>query len=175
MNLNYFKPVKMKKSSILFILFCLFLVPVAMAQPGGNERPNKQTIPELKIAFISKELNLTPELAQRFWPVYNEMEDKIKVEKKKQRRITKDLKENNDSYSETEFQKKSLEYMEGGIRESQLRKDYHIKIAGVIGYKKATKLLSLEQRFKRELLNRMNQGKPQGGRNGRPGGPRSEN
>ena len=32
----------------------------------------------LKIAFITKELNLSPEEAQRFWPVYNNYSQELK-------------------------------------------------------------------------------------------------
>ncbi|PWT70277.1 MAG: hypothetical protein C5B59_20955 [Bacteroidetes bacterium] len=32
----------------------------------------------LKIAFISKKLNLTPEEAQRFWPIYNQYIEELR-------------------------------------------------------------------------------------------------
>ena len=165
----------MKKSTILLSFIALFFIPVTLAQPGENERTKKQKIEDLKIAFITRELHLSQEKAQKFWPVYNEMSDKIRFEKKKQKKLAKAMHANEDKYSEVEFKNKSEAYMASGIRESQLKKEYHTKIAAIIGYKKATKLLSLEQRFKRELLNRLNkdQQKPPGDR--RPGGPRSEN
>ena len=163
----------MKKSTIILTFLALFCTPVVMAQPGGDERTKKQKVEDLKIAFITRELNLTPEEAQKFWPIYNEMSDKLKAEKRKQKQLTRDFRSNANNYSEAEFKKKSEAYMDSGIRESQLKKEYHIKIARIIGYKKATKLLSLEQRFKRELLNRLNKDKQRPGN--RPGGPRSEN
>jgi hypothetical protein len=39
--------------------------------------------------------------------------------------------------------------------EISLKKEYNDKIAAIISYKKSAKLLSLEQRFKRELLNKV--------------------
>ena len=44
-----------------------------------------------------------------------------------------------------------------------IRKEYMNKIAGVITYKKAVKLLTVEQKFKQELLNKLNErkGNPQ--------------
>jgi hypothetical protein len=40
-------------------------------QPVVPEQ-RQQEIEALKVAFISRELNLTPEEAQQFWPVYNQ-------------------------------------------------------------------------------------------------------
>ena len=164
----------MKNSSVFLLLIALFVSAATLAQPGGGPESKKQKIEELKIAFITTELNLTSEEAQKFWPVYNEMSDKFRTEKKKQRNLENEMRDNKDIFGEAEFKKKSLEFMDSEIREAQLKKDYHIKIAEIIGYKKATNLLSLEQRFKRELLNRLNQGAPNDG-NRRPGGPRSDN
>ncbi len=154
----------MKKFNLLFVMIAL-MGSAVLAQPGGG-RPKKQKVEELKIAFITTELNLTSEEAQKFWPVYNEMTARIKQEKRKQREITTDLQANAESYSEADYQKKSEAYLESGVKEAQIKKDYHGKIAAIVGYKKATKLLSLEQRFKRELLNRLNNGQ-----GGNPGGP----
>ncbi|MEY4504357.1 MAG: hypothetical protein RL154_651 [Pseudomonadota bacterium] len=40
-----------------------------------------QTIDALKVAYITKELNLTPDEAQKFWPVYNGFANEIKKAK----------------------------------------------------------------------------------------------
>ena len=44
------------------------------AQDGGDDR-----IEAVKMAYITKELNLTPDEAQRFWPVYNNYMNEIKT------------------------------------------------------------------------------------------------
>ncbi|MEO7312752.1 MAG: hypothetical protein ABIX01_20380 [Chitinophagaceae bacterium] len=53
------------------------------AQPDGE---NENAIETLKIAFLTKQLNLTPEEAQQFWPVYNQYSQ----ERKKLHRESKD-------------------------------------------------------------------------------------
>ena len=157
----------------LLALTLLLCIPVALAQPRDNgAKPKQEKIEELKIAFITKELNLSPQEAQKFWPVYNEMGGKLKAEKKKQRVINKELRENRSTYSESQFRNKSGAIMNSEIRCAELKKSYHDKIGGVIGYKKATKLLSLEHRFKKELLNRLNKGQNKPGNRGQGrGGP----
>lgn len=161
----------MKTRTFLFLICTLMLGSTVFAQPEGGNRPKKEKVEELKIAFITSELDLSSEEAQKFWPVYNELSDKLQAENHKQRQIRRDLVSNASTYSDADYKTKSEAMLESGVREAQLRKEYHAKIAGVIGYKKATKLLSLEERFKKELLNRLNG--PEGGQGpGRPEGPR---
>jgi len=149
-------------------LAAIFYIPIAFGQQDDGRK--KEKIEQLKIAFITKELELTSEEATEFWPVYNNMANDLKAEKKKQRKASKEIRTNKDSYSESDYKKKSSEILDSQIKEAELKKDYFEKIAAIIGYKKATKLLSLEQRFKRELLNRVNNGerKPDNGRSGDP-------
>lgn len=155
------------------LLFFTFVLGIPVAYSQQDEEIKSEKIEELKIAFITKELNLSSEEAQKFWPIYNEMSDKLKEEKKIQRKVGKEIKEQQSIFSEADFKKKSGAIMDAQIAEAIIKKEYHDKIGGLIGYKKATKLLSLEQRFKRELLNRLNEthGK-QGPKGGKPGGPR---
>lgn len=63
----------------LFTLLCLlaFLQISAQAQP---ERPpaDRPNIQGLKIAFITKQLSLNTEEAQKFWPIYYDFSDKAR-------------------------------------------------------------------------------------------------
>lgn len=155
------------KSIILFSFLSLSFIGLSQERPNNSDK--KEKIEQLKIAFITTELSLSEADAKSFWPVYDEMNTKLRVEKKIQRKTRTELNANADSYSESEFKSKSERLFNSEIKEIQLKKDYHTKIAGIIGYKKATKLLSLEQRFKRELLNKLNEGKRAEGK--RPSGP----
>ena len=169
---------KLKTIKIIpvFIL-SLFFAGNALAQPeGGKDRKaHEKKIEQLKISFITNELDLTSEEAQAFWPVYNEMSSKIKVEKKLQHETVKELKNNHDSFSDSDFKKSITAIFDSEGREVQVKKEYTDKIGDIIGYKKAAKLLSLEQRFKRELLSKLNrhpEHKPDHRPDRRPGGPR---
>ena len=57
---------------------CLLLAGALFAQPQGNKPSEEQRKKEFeriqseKIAFITQELDLSPEEAQVFWPVYNQ-------------------------------------------------------------------------------------------------------
>lgn len=74
----------MKK--ILLIMFTIFSVQAFaqdnITQPPAEEAPDRakiaQTIDALKVAYITKELNLSTEEAQKFWPLYNGLSSDMK-------------------------------------------------------------------------------------------------
>ena len=56
------------------ITFLILLVTFNSFSQGFKGRKDK--VKALKIAYITEELNLTTEEAQRFWPIYNAFDDK---------------------------------------------------------------------------------------------------
>jgi hypothetical protein len=52
----------------IMTLLCSLAIYFCIAQPGKGQG---QIAEAIKVAFITKELNLTTEEAQKFWPVYN--------------------------------------------------------------------------------------------------------
>ena len=81
----------------------------------------------------------------------------LKKEKKARREKNAELKANFETLTDAEIEKKATEILDSEIAEAKLKKEHTEKIADVIGYKKAVKLLSVEQRFKRELLKKLNE------------------
>lgn len=127
----------------------LFLAPFfGLSQEDKRE----DKIERLKIAFITRELNLTSEEAEKFWPIYNESEAKMKELRKANRKINDELENSGDKLSDEDAKKKLAIVFENETKEIEIRKEYSDKIAKVIGYKRALKLLSLEHKFRRELL-----------------------
>tara|TARA_B110000503_G_scaffold70903_1_gene110176 strand:- start:1183 stop:1695 length:513 start_codon:yes stop_codon:yes gene_type:complete len=166
---------KLQLSQLVAALFMLFFVSGTSfsqqpSKKGSKER--EERIEQLKISFITKELNLTSKEAQQFWPVYNEMNDKIIHEKKAQRETSQELKKNHDSFSDNDFKSKIASVLESESREVELKSKYIGEIAAIISYKKASKLLSLEQRFKRELLSQLNKRTEPGQKQRQGSGPR---
>ncbi len=111
----------------------------------------KEKLEALRIAFITKELNLTSAEAQTFWPVYNEYQDKTEAARKAFRQ---QYKKNVDINALTE--KEADSYIAAEIelkqREASLFKEYMEKIKKVVGAKKTAKLRKAEEEFKQELL-----------------------
>ena len=124
----------MKKTCVLiaFILTAGFL----KAQPGNPDQQRKMAdlrkIQAMEMAFITKELNLTPDEAQKFWPVFNQYRNELKVMAKD--RITGD---------QLEKQQRMLD----------LRKKYREDFTKVISQDRANKVFGAEEEF-RSLVRR---------------------
>jgi hypothetical protein len=65
---------------ILFLICTLNLFSQQAQDPDGSR------IEALKIAYLTKKLNLSPEEAQRFWPVYNNYASELREARAEQRR-----------------------------------------------------------------------------------------
>ena len=73
----------MKKYLLIFILFFSISSYAQETEPNDEEIQTKnskisESIEALKTAYITKELDLKPDEAQKFWPVYNEYTGEIK-------------------------------------------------------------------------------------------------
>ena len=121
----------------------------------------------MKISFITTELALTTEESEKFWPIYNETESKIKAEKKTQKKLEKDLIDNHATLSDADNKSKITAIFDSEQKEISIKRDFYNKIGDQLGYKKSTKLLSLEQKFKRELMQQLKE-KKQGGDQAQP-------
>jgi len=63
------------KKILLIILVVLGITGVSVAQDdGGGDKGGGDggRLAALKIAYLTKKLNLSPEEAQKFWPIYNQ-------------------------------------------------------------------------------------------------------
>jgi hypothetical protein len=142
--------------TLLILFLGLFSINLN-AQPNKNQgnKAEKDKIEQLKINFINTELKLSAEESEKFWPIYDELTRKLRIEKRIQKTTNNELKNNFNSLTELEFKTKTNKVLDSQIKVAQLNKEYNSKIAEVIGYKKATELLSIERRFKRELLQKL--------------------
>lgn len=71
----------MKKHVSIFVVMFVLHFPV-FSQAELGDRPNIQN---LKIGFVTRQLALTSEEAQRFWPLYNEYTHELKKARQEQK------------------------------------------------------------------------------------------
>ena len=131
MNTRYFTP-------LLVILLMAFSFD-AYSQPPRGRKPGQRQQKKERVKQL----------------IYNEMEEKMKAEKKKKNTATNDIKNGFDTLSDAEIESKMKEALDARIEEAEVQKEYLVKIGDVIGFKKAAKVLSLEAQFKRELVKRL--------------------
>jgi hypothetical protein len=136
------------KRYILCYLFVLFAFLKVFPQ-AGNKR---EKIEALRVAFITQKLNFTADESQKFWPVYNEYQDKLRTSRKEFRNQPNTFVNDKDAqeYIDAELLLKQ--------REFNLYKEYYEKIKKTIPIKKVAELRQAEEDFKKELLKQL-QGK----------------
>jgi hypothetical protein len=68
------------KKIILILVMALGVSAVSLAQDDNNagQKGNGSRIEALKIAYLTKKLNLSTEEAQKFWPIYNQYMGEIR-------------------------------------------------------------------------------------------------
>lgn len=120
-----------------------------------GQQDKKEDIDAMKIAYITKELSLTPEEAQLFWPVYNQYNDKLQDLRKKRMDNSKETKENVDKMTDKEVEQSIDNDLISRQKELDLRKEYAAKFKAVLPVKKVAKLYQAEEQFKRVLLNKL--------------------
>lgn len=154
----------MKK--VLTTLCALFITFGALyAQPGSPGRGGEHRGPEgherleaVKVAFITKKLNLTAEEAQEFWPIHNEMTAELKKVWDARRELMPNPREAEndlDDQSEEEILRIMNKMMELEQDELDIRVKYHEKFLEVLPAKKVALLYRAEEQFKRELVRHM--------------------
>ena len=141
----------MKPIKLLSILFLIFTISV-FSQPKYKEK--KEQIKALKIAFITDELNLTPDEATKFWPIYNAFDDKqIDLKHEKIRSYKNRFDEDQtDNLSDKEASTLLSQMEKTDDELYQLRKKFNTDIEGVLSPVKILKLKSAEEKFNRKLL-----------------------
>lgn len=135
------------KSSYKYILtfvIAVFATTVSYAQPGKQDK-----IEALKVSFITEKVNLTPNEAQGFWPLYNEYNDKVKFARKNFRQLYGNV---NDFKSD----KEADDYLNAELKlrqtEVDLQKEYFDKFKKILGAKKTGLLKKAEEEFKKEII-----------------------
>ena len=68
------------------LLPILFLICTLNLFSQQGQDPDGSRIEALKIAYLTKKLNLSPAEAQRFWPVYNNYASELREARAEQRR-----------------------------------------------------------------------------------------
>ena len=65
------------KRFLLYIVFLFAAFSAAAQQPGNPKREEK--IKALYVAYITQQLNLTPDEAQKFWPLHAQYESELQA------------------------------------------------------------------------------------------------
>ena len=141
----------MKK--LIFIILVLVASVGVKAQNCDRGQEMRKKFESQKVAFITQELDLTPEESQKFWPLYNEMNKKIFEAKKE--RMHRNVMFDVESKSDKEILDKCDKMLQAEINMTIIKKDYYNRFKKILPAKKVFRLLSVERDFQRKLLNKI--------------------
>lgn len=135
------------------IALLILLAPVSLfAQPKEPPPQQREKVEALKIGFITKRLNLTPEEAKNFWPVYNKFQDEIEQVRKQRRETFRNPQMNFDDMSDNDLEKMVDNEIAFRQNELDILKKYNPQFKKVLPIRKVALLYKTEEDFKRKLL-----------------------
>jgi len=145
----------MNKRLIFIIVPLLFFYQLSF----GQNRDARLKIESARIALITERLGLTPEQAQKFWPVYNEYNNH-------RRDLVQEIQEarkNVDMKNLTEEQGQALMNLGMDVKERQLQleKSYSQRLNQVISTKQLLYLRKAEEDFRKMIIQRLEERKRQ--------------
>lgn len=129
----------------------LFIAQLANAQPELEES-KRERLEALKVAHITQELQLTPDEAQKFWPIYNEMTEKMRAIRKEQRNNRIEAKNGFDEMSDAEISAVIDREFQFEQEELNVKKEYNARFKKILPIRKVAKLHMAEKSFRKKLL-----------------------
>ena len=139
----------MKRRFIYLSLLLALLAGRGYAQPENTPR---EKIEAFKIAFFTRQLDLTATEAQTFWPVYDrygEEQERLRQEAEAKRRQMRQAFSGDNAAI---IEQLSDEYIALKQEEATLAAKYHTEFKRVLPIRKVVLLYKAEQEFRRELL-----------------------
>jgi|SRR5690606_6355536 len=135
----------------LFVTIGAIILCIASASAQPRDSKRFAAIESEKIAYITKELSLTPAEAQRFFPIYNQYSKEIwAIRSKKKESTTTPSPRGVNAFNRSDRSEKR-DILSYDAKELDVKKEYRKKFAEVVGSARASQFFEVEQNF-RELL-----------------------
>lgn len=148
------------KTLYLTLIAALTLSFTGMASAENSWKEDwKERMMSEKIAFLTVELGITPEEAQAFWPVYNEVNNERDEAMKNVFLSFKALEDvMNAEKSEKEISKALEKYIDSLEKQRKVEDEAAEKYRKVLSTEKLAKLYVGEEKFRRQHIRRLHGG-----------------
>ena len=120
------------KKYLLILSMLIGSISIAFAQEQGGDQTKQERIQALYVAYVSQQLQFTPDEAQKFWPVHTQFTADLKG-------IRKDL-------PELDRQQARLD----------IKKRYQENFNRIIGPNRSERFFRMDGEFRKKLMDRMN-------------------
>ena len=105
-----------------------------------------------KIAFMTEQIGLTSQEAQKFWPVYNELEKERYMLMDKKKELEEMSETPKPGMKEADYRKLAIEIAAAHAKEGKLIEEYNLKFLNILPAEKVVKLYRAEGRFRASLM-----------------------
>lgn len=142
----------------IFIAALLLSLPffVSAQRTGGRSTE----IEAYKVSYLKEKLELTPEEAKVFWPIYNawQSEQSALRAERRERMISFRKLDEIETLSDTEVQALIVNELNFKQRDLNIEKKYYTRLKSSLPIKTVGKYYRAQETFKRELLTRYRSG-----------------
>ena len=136
----------------------------APQQGNDDKKPRRwNEIMSQKVAFVTQKLQLTPEEAEKFWPVYNAASEEVwKASKKTLRAIAALVNSTKDDATQSEEEIKKLVANLDNCKMNEIKtfNKLFTEISKVLPLKKAAKIYGIEEQFRQHLIKNLSKRAP---------------
>ena len=153
--MNNFKITGMKRGLIVSIMLTFLPLLQVTAQ-----NPNLEKLNAYKIAFFTRRLNLTSQEAEKFWPVYNEFQDKRNAIQIERQILNRNFNQNELNMTDKEMIEAGDKHVALQVQEAALAQEYHKKFKEILSPAKVIRLYQAENQYRLQLLNELKDNKP---------------
>ena len=144
------------KRALTFAIIALLTLPAIWAQPDGTQQDRKKWFREMtqyKHDFLTKELNLTKEQEEKFFPLYDKMESETRELNRQARSMEKSVKEKGDKATDLEYEKAAEALQELKGKEGAVETRYFNDFKTVLTKKQLFQLKQAERKFTHLIMN----------------------
>jgi len=128
-------------------------LPAALAQensPDTNMQILRDKVKADKKLVVAANMDLTEAEGKKFWPVYDAYQKDLQSINERLKKVVLDYADayNNNSLTDAQAKKLTDEALSIEADEAKMRKDYWVKLNGVVPAKKAARYLQIENKIR---------------------------
>lgn len=148
----------MKKLFFLAFLLSGITIYAQHPQKANPDKLDREKIESMKVAFLTEKMDLTPEEAQKFWPIYNQYKNEMKALRNEKKELSDDSITDFKSMSDAQALKLIDEKLVLDQKLVDIKKKYHQQYKNIFSPQKVAMLYHADNQFKAFLLKKGQQG-----------------
>ncbi|PTN10270.1 hypothetical protein C8N47_102255 [Mangrovibacterium marinum] len=143
---------KMMRKTFIFLVLSIFTASVFGQPPQNDKHEDFEIYKAKRVSYMTEKLQLTPDEAQKFWPLYNEFDKKRADCHWTRKRMEDEIRQQYDQLTEKDFKKMNSEIVQLYIQEANLLKEYNDKFLTVLPARKVILVGPTENEFRFQMI-----------------------